>query len=206
MAPEAPALRHNSPSEPTTLGDLVTTSSDHPLWRARAGDEKAWQELVRQYTPLVWKVARSFRLGTADAADAVQNTWVALAEHLPRLRRPERLAAWLTTTARRESLRILLRGRREVPVAEVDDTEGAGPEPQVLRADRERLMWAAFAELPVRCRQLLGLLAFAPDLTYAQVSRAVGLEVGSVSKTRGRCLDELRRRLVARGEDPDDLH
>jgi RNA polymerase sigma factor (sigma-70 family) len=181
----------------------VTTSSDDTVWRARAGDENAWQELVRRYTPVVWKTARSLRLDGADAADAVQNTWVACAEHLPTLRRPERLAAWLTTTARRESLRILLRGRREVPVAEVDDVPGTGPESQVLRADRDRLIWAAFDELSPRCRQLLGLLAFAPELTYAQVSRAVGLQESSVGRTRGRCLDELRRRLRAREDDQE---
>lgn len=205
MAPEVAPLRHNSPSEPNTLGDDVATWSDHPVWRARAGDEKAWQQLVRQYTPLVWKTARSYRLDTADAADAVQNTWVALAEHLPTLRHPERICAWLTTTTRRESLRILSRGRREIPVAEVDDVPGAGPEPAVLRADRDRLVWAAFDELPPRCRKLLGLLAFAPELTYAQLGRALGLEPGSIGRTRGRCLDELRRRLRERGEDLDDV-
>ncbi len=183
----------------------MATWSDHPVWRARAGDEKAWQQLVCRYTPVVWKIARSFRLDTEDAADVVQNTWAALAEHLPRMRHPDRLSAWLTTTARRESLRVLRHGSREVPVADVDDARGASPEPQVLLADRDRLMWAAFAELPVRCRQLLGLLAFAPDLTYVQLSRAVGIEVGSVGRTRGRCLDELRRRLVDRGGDPDDV-
>jgi DNA-directed RNA polymerase specialized sigma24 family protein len=43
---------------------------------------------------------------------------------------------------------------------------------------------------------LLGLLAHAPGLTYAQVSRALGINVNSVGQTRGRCLEVLRRRLA----------
>lgn len=69
-------------------------------------------------------------------------------------------------------------------------------EPRVLRDIRDRLLWDAFARLPARCRKLLGLLAHAPELTYVQLSRALGLQVASIGRTRGRCLTELRRRLT----------
>jgi RNA polymerase sigma factor (sigma-70 family) len=172
------------------ISELVT--------RATTGDEAAWDELVRRHAPIVWAVARAHRLGGADAADASQNTWAALAEHLPRLRRPDRLPAWLATTARRECLRILVRGRREVPFEDVD-LVGAEAEPPVLRTARDQLLWQAFGRLSPRCRQLLGLLAHAPDLTYVQVSRALGLKVTSIGRTRGRCLEQLRRTLTAMG-------
>ena len=176
------------------LSEMVT--------RAGTGDEQAWHELVRQHAAVVWSVTRAHRLRGADAADASQNTWAALAEHLPKLRKPERLPAWLATTARRECLRILLRGRREVLL---DDLEipGADPEPPIFEAARDRLLWQAFALLPRRCRQLLGLLAHAPELTYVQVSRALGLNVNSIGRTRGRCLDQLRRKLTTLGGGPE---
>jgi DNA-directed RNA polymerase specialized sigma24 family protein len=53
--------------------------------------------------------------------------------------------------------------------------------------------------LSQRCRQLLGLLAHAPELTYVQLSRALGLKLSSIGRTRGRCLEELRHKL---GADP----
>jgi len=176
------------------LSELIT--------RASTGDEEAWHELVRQHAAVVWSVTRSHRLRGADAADASQNTWAALAEHLPKLRKPDRLPAWLATTARRECLRILLRGRREVPL---DDLEvpGADQEPPVFRAARDQLLWQAFRLLPRRCRQLLGLLAHAPELTYVQVSRALGINVNSIGRTRGRCLDQLRRKLTILGGGPE---
>jgi RNA polymerase sigma factor (sigma-70 family) len=173
-----------------TEGELVR--------RVLVGDDRAWAELVGEYAPLVWAVARQHRLSQADAADAVQNTWIAAAEHLPRLRHPERLAGWLATTARRESLRIRADRRREIPAAQFDEPEPVeyGPEPRALRSARDRVLWEAFASLPDRCRELLGLQAHAPELTYAQVSRALGMNENSIGQTRGRCLAILRRRLA----------
>jgi DNA-directed RNA polymerase specialized sigma24 family protein len=46
---------------------------------------------------------------------------------------------------------------------------------------------------------LLRLIAFTPDLSYAQAARALGIPAGSVGQTRGRCLAVLRRRLECAG-------
>lgn len=176
--------------------------TDHEvITLASAGDEAAWRTLVDKYTPVVWAVARAHRLQGADAADAVQNTWLALAEHLPRLRRPDRVSAWLTTTTRRECLRILLRGRREFPLDTFDIP--VTPEPPIFRETRDRLLWQAFAKLPSRCRKLLSLLAHSPELTYVQLSRALGLQVTSIGRTRGRCLNELRHQFTRLGGTPE---
>lgn len=175
---------------------------------AGLGDQSAWRELVRQYNPLVWTVAREHGLPTADAADVTQATWLALAQQLPRLRDPDRLAAWLATTARRHSLRVLAIRRRETPLDWVDthtvvdsrvNNVVDGPEAAVLAADRDGALWQAFDSLPERCRQLLRLLAHAPELSYAQAAHALGIGLGSVGSTRSRCLAALRRRLEADG-------
>jgi RNA polymerase sigma factor (sigma-70 family) len=171
--------------------------------RAEAGDQFAWCEVVRRYHELVWAVARGHGLNHADAADVSQTTWLRLAEHLGGIRDPTRLPGWLATTARREALRVLSARRREAPL---DTTslrpvaeERYGPEAMAVRADRNSVLWRAFAALPQRCQRLLAVLAFAPELSYAQVSRALGMTLGSVGPTRGRCIDELRRRVLARG-------
>jgi RNA polymerase sigma factor (sigma-70 family) len=153
---------------------------------------------------VVWRVARAHRLNPADAADASQNTWIALAEHLASLRDPDRIAAWLAATARRKALRLLASRRREAhpawwPDAIEDPHSQHWPEPHTLRATRDRLLWRAFAALPGRCRQLLGLLAHAPELSYAQLGSVLGIKIGSIGPSRGRCLHELRRQLAALG-------
>jgi RNA polymerase sigma factor (sigma-70 family) len=181
----------------------MTTPSDNDVAslvrRAAAGDQSAWRDLVHRYSTLIWSVTRAHRLSLADAADAAQHTWTAFAEHLPTLRHPERVAGWLATTARRESLRILVLRGREVLADQLEDADPPehGPEPQALRSARDRMLWRAFATLPERCRQLLGLLAHAPEMTYVQVSRALGIKVNSIGQTKGRCLAVLRRRFTS---------
>lgn len=168
--------------------------------RAADGDQAAWHELVRRYTSVVWSVAREHRLGPYDAADVSQATWLNLAEHLTRLRDPDRLAGWLATTARRESLRILAVRRREAPLEWADASSIVdGPEAGVVAGDRDGVLWRCLHGLPERCRSLLRLIAHAPDLTYAQAARAVGVRAGSVGPLRSRCLAVLRQRLVAAG-------
>src|SRR2546423_2044677 len=87
---------------------------------AALGEPAAWDALVDRYARLVWAVARAFGLSDADAADVSQTTWLRLAEHLPRLREPDRIGAWLATTARREAMRALARTRREQPLDSID--------------------------------------------------------------------------------------
>ena len=83
---------------------------------ARRGEQRAWNALVRRYTPLVRSVAADHRLQSHDADDVVQSCWLALLESLPTLREPEAVGAWLVTAARRQSLRTRGRLQRDVLV------------------------------------------------------------------------------------------
>ncbi len=76
---------------------------------------------------------------------------------------------------------------------------GPGPEDHAVAADRAGALWRAFVGLPERCQQILRYLAFAPELTYPQIARAIGMPVGSLGPTRTRCLAELRRKVLAAG-------
>jgi RNA polymerase sigma factor (sigma-70 family) len=166
--------------------------------RAADGDALAWRALVARYQGVVWAVAREHQLTDSDAADVSQATWLNLAQHLHRVRDPERLAGWLATTARRESLRVLAVRRREVPFDVVDSTV-EGPESSAVDGDTDGAVWRALLRLPERCRALLRLIAHSPELSYAQAARALGIRVSSVGQTRGRCLAVLRRRLECDG-------
>ncbi|MBV9845499.1 MAG: sigma-70 family RNA polymerase sigma factor [Kutzneria sp.] len=164
-------------------------------------DQAAWRELVHRYSSTVWAVARAHRLNQADAADAVQNTWLALAEKSHTIRNPAALACWLATTARREALDIIARRRREAPVDHLwaEEPDHEGPETQVVLADQYATLWRAFALLPERCQRMLRLMAHAPELSYPQIAAAVGLAPGSIGQTRNRCLALLRRRAALVG-------
>ena len=61
------------------------------------------------------------------------------------------------------------------------------------------MLWAAIGQLPARCQQLLRIVAFAPRPDYAAVAHALGMPVGIIGPTRGRCLAKLRALLA---DDP----
>jgi RNA polymerase sigma factor (sigma-70 family) len=190
------------------MSEMVSERTVTELVRAAAdGDGRAWDEIVSRYGDLVRATVAGFRLQQADAADAMQNTWLRALERIGTVRDPERLGGWLTTTAARECLAVLRRSKRELPVdAFVDQVAWTGPTPEtrVLRAERDRAVDAAVAELPTRRRELVNAI-FRGSGDYAHVAEATGMPVGSIGPTRGRALVELRGRMQRGGYGPEDL-
>ncbi|HEY9392034.1 MAG TPA: sigma-70 family RNA polymerase sigma factor [Mycobacteriales bacterium] len=178
------------------------------LKRAGSGDQQAWDELVSRHSSLLWAVARAYRLGQADAADAVQTTWLRLLEHLDRIHEPDRLGGWLVTTLRRECLSILRRTRRERlnagDDAALDLPDGSDPlDTDLLRRERDAALWQAFSGMPERCQTLLRALVATPPPSYDEVSTELGMPIGSIGPTRARCLHRLRILLEGTGAPPE---
>lgn len=187
---------------------LVGEQPEDPPALVRAainGDAAAWDELVRRFTPMVWRVARSFRLNEADAADVVQLTWLRLLENAHKVRDWRALSGWLATTARRESLRLCSQAGRVVPVAEFAEVQQEEPAPTPYdvaeRRDRDRRVGVAVSRLPVADRQLLGALMSAPRPNYRDAAARLGRPIGSIGPSRARCLSRLHRELAGVGVD-----
>jgi RNA polymerase sigma factor (sigma-70 family) len=183
------------------MNSLNDQDSADLVARVRAGDERAWEALTERYTSLLWSVARSMRLDRADAADAVQTTWLRLVERLDSLRQPEQLSSWLVTTVRRECLLTLRRTARvRTGLAEESADVPADTDPldeALLREERDAALWRAVGRLTGRCQSLLRVLMADPPPSYAEVSAALALPVGSIGPTRQRCLNSLRELMTA---------
>jgi RNA polymerase sigma factor (sigma-70 family) len=163
---------------------------------AAAGDQAAWDEIVNRFSGLVWATARAHRLSRDDAADVAQTTWLRLVENLDRIREPEKVGAWLATTARHESLRVIRRGTREQPSDEPDLFEAPSDEMfdrLLVERERDGALWRAFAKLSERCKTLLRLLVSDEEPSYEEIGAALGMPIGAIGPTRIRCLDKLRR-------------
>ena len=172
--------------------------------RVSAGDPAAWDELVDAYVGLVWAIARNHRLSQGDAADVSQTTWLRLVENLDRIEDPRRVGAWLATTARRECLRLLRMSGRTVLVddeAALDrmDSAQVPVDALLLKEEEAAMVRAAFAQLPERCQRLLGVLMVDEPPSYEELSAALGMPIGSIGPTRGRCLEKLRALVAAQG-------
>ncbi|MBB2913226.1 RNA polymerase sigma factor (sigma-70 family) [Streptosporangium becharense] len=179
-----------------------------------ADDQTAWDTLVARFTGPLWSVVRAYDLSPADAADAVQGTWLRLVESLHTIRDPALIGPWLFTTARREAALLSRRRRGERLVADPADAEHArsasadfgqahaDPMLAVLTADEGRRLWQAVDEMHEPCRSLFRLMASAPDAGVRQLAGRLGMPSGSYGPTRGRCLNRLRTMLTAREATP----
>jgi DNA-directed RNA polymerase specialized sigma24 family protein len=67
-----------------------------------------------------------------------------------------------------------------------------GREEQILLDEQQRALWRAVGRLSTQCQELLRIVAFIPRPDYQSVSAALGMPVGSIGPTRGRCLDKIR--------------
>jgi RNA polymerase sigma factor (sigma-70 family) len=198
--------RAEQPGRQSALPTAIATMPNHAgaddvgvlVLLAAAGDKSAWERLVDRYSRLIWALTRDYRLAEADAADVVQATWLRLLEHIDRIEYPERIGSWLATTARHECLRHLAASKRVMLVEDHDAAFGstAGHQPDVderlLAEERAEAVREAVATLPTRSRQLLELLMADPPVPYSEISDQLGLPIGSIGPTRGRCLERLR--------------
>ncbi|KGM08873.1 RNA polymerase sigma factor [Cellulomonas carbonis] len=199
--------------EPSRGGGRTSASPEPSTWDTAATAFRAWRdgvpggldELVTTMTPVLWHVVRAYGLGRAQAEDVVQTTWVALVRNASSVADPQAVAAWLTTTARREAWRVARRGRADETVDDevLERLPDARPsvEHEVVARDEDERLWASVRRLPERCRRLLRVVAFEDRPDYAGIARDLGMPIGSIGPTRGRCLAKLRA-LLAEGGAP----
>jgi RNA polymerase sigma factor (sigma-70 family) len=177
------------------------------------GDPLAWQQLVQRFAPLVHGVAVRYGLTAVEVDDVGQEVFMALARNLVHIKDPERLPAWLLTTARRFSWRVLQTRQQEHLLADQGPMETgvsgtaelvSTPGDLVLSWHRQDLLQQGLQRLSEECRQLLTLIFLDPgEPTYAEISLQLGMPTGSIGPTRIRCLQRLRYILEGLGYNRD---
>jgi len=183
----------------TIMEEKVIDSSDAAtlVRRAAEGDRMAWERLVVKFERLIWSITVEFKLVESDAADVAQTTWLRLLEHIDRIQHPDRVGSWLAATARNECLRNLAARKRVVlghDDAELNSAAASGPavDERILARERDQVVRDALSRLPSRWQRLLEMLMADPPVSYAEISDQLGVPVGSIGPTRGRCLAQLR--------------
>lgn len=186
-------------------------SSDEILVLAcRRGEADAWNMLVNRYQRLIYTIPRRAGLDEDQAAEVFQRTFARLFEYLDWIRQPERIHAWLVTTARRETLQLIREQRTEQSFSEggifndqlrsetIPD-DSPLPNEALERLEEQHITRLAMESMDERCRCLLTLLYYRPDApSYAEIAAVLNMPEGSLGPTRARCLEKLRS-LLERG-------
>ena len=90
-------------------------SDEQLVARCLAGDQEAWNDLVRGYSRYVFAIcSQGYRLQGADAEDAFQDVFVRVYGRLGSLRNPEALRPWIAQLTRRVCLEELPEECQEV--------------------------------------------------------------------------------------------
>jgi RNA polymerase sigma-70 factor, ECF subfamily len=178
------------------------------MLRLQAGDEAAFQELFRKFSPRVLAYARRFVGSEAQAEELTQDVFVQLFRFRHRYRPQSRLATWVFTIATNLCLNELRRPERQLRV-DLWDRRGAeddheGPplrDPDALTAEEgastrelSRQLSDAVATLPPKQRAAL-LLSRVDGLAYRDVGEALGCSEGAVKALLFRATQTLKQKL-----------
>ncbi len=122
----------------------------------------------------------------------LQYTFEAAWRHLDQVREPEAVRGWLLTTAMRQCWRVG-RATTQGPIS-VDTIEEPSKEDKDRLHDWERqdLVRRALEQLGDPCKALLiAIFRRGDGERYADVAEQLGLPIGSIGPTRGRCFRKL---------------
>jgi RNA polymerase sigma factor (sigma-70 family) len=172
----------------------------------RRGDQRAWETLIQRYQRLIYAIPLRAGLDEDQAADVFQDVFTTLFQKLNDIEEPERLHAWLVTTTRRKTWRILSHPQnnsRSAASADVYDAEASTirdeaplPDEKLLLLEQQHRIRTALSSLDERCRTLLQMLFYRREPpSYAEIAASLGIPEGSIGPTRARCLSKLLRLL-----------
>lgn len=131
----------------------------------------------------------------ADASDCFQQTWLSLYQNKHKITDPTRISAWLTTTAKREAIRLSKQARSNPGEAESGEQVDKSmlPDEEMEDLERQALLRNAISHLEDRCRKLINLMFFSPDdVSYETIAKKLNIAFNSLGPIRRRCSCLLR--------------
>lgn len=174
--------------------DTAASQQRALVQRAADGDADAFTEIIEGRALRMLRTASAILGSATEAHDVVQETLVSAWVHLPQLRDPDRLDAWLNRTMR-NACALALRRRR--PSVQLDPETTGFSTPDHAGASLESAsIRAAFGRLSVDDRQIL-LLHHLHHLPLAEVARQLGTPVGTAKSRLWRARHALERALEA---------
>lgn len=163
------------------------------------GNQTAWSELVEMIMPIVLSVCRSMGLSREDSVDVFGQTCFLLLENLHKLRSPEKVVSYASTTARREVLamarrRKLFESAREAEKLDLGPSDQLTPETIFRQTEQAEVIIKALLRLPDKEAQLIWhLFLNEKEPSYEDISKALDMPVASIGPTRARALEKLNR-------------
>lgn len=171
-----------------------------------AGDETAFNEIVRRYLKIVYNFLLPFTKDSFNAEDIAQETFIKAWKNLSRYNKEKgNFKAWLLTIARNTALDFLKK-KKAVPLSFFEDAEGNNPfetindekplPDEILeKKDIADKMEKVLKELPERFRSVL-LLYYKEGFNLTEIAEILGRPVNTVKSWHRRGLAALENKLA----------
>jgi RNA polymerase sigma-70 factor (ECF subfamily) len=180
--------------------------------RFNAGDERAFEEIVRRYKGRIHSVALGHLRNHADADEISQDTFIRAHRGLALFRGDSSLATWLHRVAfnlsrnrckyyrcrRRDSMLSLDRAFSDdnaATLSELIASDAPDPAREAAAGEFSELVASCMTRLGVRQREILMLRNGLND-SYDDIARALGISIGTVKSRIGRARECLRKLLA----------
>lgn len=168
------------------------------LRRAARGDQPASRALVELYQVRVFALVSRMLTGRPRATieDIAQDTFLAVFRRLPEfaLTGGAKLSTWILTIAARRSIDEL-RKQRPTPLDRIDRVAGERTDDRTHRRELLAAIEAALRDLSPELRAAF-LLREYHELDYAEIAKALEIDLGTVKSRLSRARAALRERLA----------
>lgn len=191
---------------PEPASTLALALDGQQIVAARNGDAAAFEALVRRHQRPIFNFCLRMLGRPDDAADVAQEAFVQLYTNLVRLDEREPLTAWLFRVARNRCIDVIRRRRTVSLSSDTSGDDDAGsttidladadplPDELVERADLERVLTAAIADLPPAYAEVVAL-RYASDRSFAEIAAILEIDEGAARVRFHRAKALLRRTL-----------
>lgn len=150
-------------------------------------DDDKFVELIKEYTPNIYRLALGILHNYADAEDAVAETVLKAYAKLHTLRREEAFRAWLMQIAANEAKKVYAKGRRTTPMEDIEEYMPAFH-------DEHHELWDAVMRLDIVYSEVI-VLFFYERLSLKEIGKILGISEGTVKSRLYRGKKELRAML-----------
>jgi RNA polymerase sigma-70 factor (ECF subfamily) len=165
--------------------------------RAREGNLDAFDELVREHGPAVYRVAYRLLGDRADAEDAAQDAFLQAWRSLRNFRADSAFSTWMYRIATNRCLDELRRRRETEPLDEEGPSQHPGPEQVVVARSEFEILRQAIDTLSVAQRAALILREF-EGLSYEEIAQILDISVSAVKSRIHRARIEVLEAMGAR--------
>ena len=167
--------------------------------RLRAGDERAFEELVEQYRERVYRVAWRVLRDDESAEDAAQEAFIKVFRNIGRFEERSSLYTWIYRITVNIALNKLKRDkfRRMLPLGDMirpDSRPSADPARAALSGEVAERIEEAVRSLPEKQRAVF-TLRFYEELSHKEIAEIVGCSEGTSKANYFHAIRKLRKLL-----------